>query len=150
MVVVAAQASGFRQLTPTRNRVTVVAMDTIRRVGAWGDEGEPEVPMPLPLPALPPISPAREVASEPSVVSEFGRNIVPGPDNEIVSGQLSHALVLALHDEKPRVGGWGMLAKRLGIHSSLLQRLRAGTGNISSVDDVAGKLGWHIIIRRPR
>lgn len=117
-------------------------MTDIRHSSAWGDD-EIEATPPTPV-----VVPEPQPHPTPSLDTEPIHGYAGQP--EILSGQLSHALVLAFQEERPAVGGWGALSRRLGIHPSLLQRLRRGIGNVSSVDDVAAKLGWQIIIRRPR
>lgn len=124
--------------------------ERVQHGSAWGDDDlEEQVPEPVSEPVAR-ISGFAGIVKVPEATTELGEVEVYHDPPEILSGQLSHALVLAFQEEKPKVGGWQALAKRLGIHSSLLQRLRSGVGNVSSVDEVAAKLGWQIIIRRPR
>ena len=60
----------------------------------------------------------------------------------------SAALAAALAPYGPPHSKWGVLAKRIGVHASLLRRMRLGQGGVTAktMDKIAERLGWSITI----
>ena len=60
----------------------------------------------------------------------------------------SAALAAALTPYGPPHSKWGVLAKRIGVHASLLRRMRLGQGGVTAktMDKIAERLGWTVTI----
>lgn len=127
-------------------------MTAPRYTSAWG---EPEEPEPAERVDNIPENVARgaEVirgasGAEPSPTGLAGSTPAGNSGFESPAGTtFSAALAQALVSIGPPRTSWGVLAHRLGLHTSVLRRLRLGQGVSSqTMDKVAQVLGWTVTI----
>ena len=83
--------------------------------------------------------------AHPSAGSRASEN-VPNPG----ATTFSAALAAALTPYGPPHSKWGVLAKRIGVHASLLRRMRLGQGGVTAktMDKIAERLGWQVTITK--
>ena len=115
---------------------------------AWGEDVDN-----LPAEVSRAEEPIRDVPVAERVNSREPTRDRPSPEVPVQGGTLtgtsfSAALAAALTPSGPPHSKWGVLAKRIGVHASLLRRMRLGQGGVTAktMDKIAERLGWTVTI----
>ena len=111
---------------------------------AWGDDVD-NLPAEVSR-AEEPIHPPVIIGYECPVCKD---GVYEQPGQLVETGKsFSAALAAALTPYGPPHSKWGVLAKRIGVHASLLRRMRLGQGGVTAktMDKIAERLGWSVTI----